>query len=128
MLKEVFEIGALDLLIKSRRENVSTKTLLKLRLPEFVPERFVAASKSSTAMDQLMNILTDIKLLSADAAMQELIQLVYKWRFFGSVLFFDCKPSDKRISTKPVIIAINEDGILLLKKDGVRSLNRLFSC
>jgi hypothetical protein len=120
MLKEVFEIGALDLLIKSKRENVSTKTLLKLRLNEFVPERFVTASKSNTAIEQLMNILADIKLLSADAAMQELIQVVSKWKFYGSCLFFDCKPSDKRVSTKSIILAINEDGLLLLKKDSVR--------
>lgn len=120
MLKEVFELGALDLLIKSKRENVSTKTLLKLRLNEFVPERFVNASKSNTAIENLMNILSDIKLLSTDAAMQELAQVVFKWKFYGSSLFFDCKPSDKRVSTKPVVLAINEDGILLLKKDGVR--------
>jgi hypothetical protein len=120
MVKELVELAALHLLIVVKKEGGSAKQRLKGKLEDFFPARFNSIMKPSVAMEQIATNFNDIKLISLDKAQQEYIHLVQKWRFYGTKVFFDCKTQDKKLASKPVTLGINEDGIMIMKKDGVR--------
>lgn len=54
---------------------------------------------------------------SADDAKSDYLDIVKQWGFYGTTFFPPCKAAGKQKTPSKVIIGVNAEGILLLKKD-----------
>lgn len=85
----------------------------------FFPTRLMPSTmKSSVLEDAIWSSYVDYttKKLTVEDGMQEYTRLFNQWKFSGVRLFFEVKRDFSAIlSPKPSVLAINEDGILIMK-------------
>ena len=85
----------------------------------FYPMRLTtSSSKGSVLEDAIWSSYTDYTLrkLTVEDAMQEYTRIFNQWKFSGVRLFFDVKRDFSAIlSPKSSVLAINEDGLVIMK-------------
>jgi hypothetical protein len=58
---------------------------------------------------------------SADEAMTEYLVIVKEWPFYGTTFFPPCKSINNKKLPAKVVIGVNAEGIVVLKKDKVKN-------
>lgn len=88
-----------------------------------LPPRFHSVIKFSKLVDQVYLLCKDYymaKKSEEDAMIIFNNKFKESWKYYGVRLFYDCRIEDKKFISinKQVIIGINEDGLIIMKKDG----------
>lgn len=85
----------------------------------FFPVRLMTSALKGTVLeDAIWTSYVDCttKKLTVEDAMQEYTRIFNQWKFSGVRLFFEVKRDiSSLLSPKPAILALNEDGIMILK-------------
>lgn len=100
-------------------------TLLKYdrqNIKQFIPKDLFSSKKPSEWESLIFKAHPTNIGKSEEDAKTEYLDIVKQWPFYGTTFYPPCKSiNNKRLPTK-VIIGVNAEGILLLKKDKVIQL------
>jgi hypothetical protein len=93
-------------------------------LPKCIP-KLIYAQKKPSEWEQLLNRyhqqhLTKFKTLTTEQAMREYLTLVQQWTFYGTQFFHVSKSLDNKKQMSKALLGVNEDGIVVLRKEGER--------
>jgi hypothetical protein len=93
-------------------------------LPKCIP-KLIYAQKKPSDWEQLLNRyhqqhLAKFKALTVEQAMREYLTIVQQWTFYGTQFFHVSKSSDSKKPMSKVVLGVNEDGIVVLRKEGER--------
>jgi hypothetical protein len=93
-------------------------------LPRCIP-KFIYAHKKPSEWENLLlryhqQHATAFKTLTTEQAMREYLTIVQHWVFYGTHFFSVCKSIDSKKQMSKAILGVNEDGIVVLRKEGER--------
>ena len=89
------------------------------QLKNFVPKDLLPNKKTSEWETLILKAHSQNIGKSADEAMTEYLNIVKEWPFYGTTFFPPCKTINIKKLPAKVLIGVNADGILVLKKDKV---------
>eukprot|EP01121_Diplochlamys_sp_Union-15-3_P009534 TRINITY_DN2599_c0_g1_i1.p1 TRINITY_DN2599_c0_g1~~TRINITY_DN2599_c0_g1_i1.p1 ORF type:complete len:152 (-),score=23.10 TRINITY_DN2599_c0_g1_i1:49-504(-) len=87
-----------------------------MSLRKFMPRRLYPTRTPEEWEKKILSVFQSLSSKSEDEARAEYIRIVQNWPFYGTTFFSECKMTNKK--PQVVIIGVNEEGIVLLKKSG----------
>jgi len=90
---------------------------LTQNLKQYLPRELFSTKKPAEWETAIFKAHSQLVGKSAEEAKLDYLDIVKQWPFYGTTLFPPCKSSGKQKTPSKVIIGVNAEGILLLKKD-----------
>jgi len=118
-LEDAVRLGGLQVQIiygdhKTQIHNVG---FLSQKIREFVPKDFFPKKTPSEWEGLIFKAHTNNTGKLAEDAKSEYLEIVKQWPFYGTTFYPACKSVNKTKLPNKVIIGVNAEGILLLRKD-----------
>jgi len=90
---------------------------LTQNLKQYVPKELFGTKRPSDWESLIFKAHAQLVGKTAEDAKADYLDIVKQWPFYGTTFFPPCKSSGKQKTPAKVIIGVNAEGILLLKKD-----------
>jgi len=90
---------------------------LTQNLKSYVPKDLFGSKKPNEWEEKIFKAHSTVSGKSAEEAKTEYLDIVKQWPFYGTTFYPACKSVGRQRTPPKVIIGVNAEGILLLKKD-----------